>query len=152
MANRDAVARFEARRAKTLEQIRRRKAERLSAARSVAASERSKRIAASLAADSCGRPSGEGVYALRETGTNMVKIGCTENFRKRYPSLRRTDNPRELLFMGWLSRDLSDEITFHHRFERFAVTGGGTEWFNMSAEGIAELESLLLLTNRPRGV
>lgn len=90
-------------------------------------------------------PAGEGVYVLREKGSNLIKIGCTGDFRKRYASLRRSDNPRELLFLGWLSRNMGDEGMFHTEFRNMAAgLGGGTEWFAMTDQQILELETRLL--------
>ena len=84
--------------------------------------------------------SGQGVYALRETGTNFVKIGWCGEFSRRYSSMRRTENPRRLIFLGWLSR-LELEADFHRKYAAYSVGGqaGGIEWFDMPEEVIAQL-------------
>ena len=84
--------------------------------------------------------SGQGVYALRETGTNFVKIGWCGEFSRRYSSMRRTENPRRLIFLGWLSR-LELEADFHRKYAEYSVGGraGGIEWFEMPDPVIAEL-------------
>ncbi len=86
---------------------------------------------------------GEGVYLLRETGTNFVKIGWTGDFRVRYRSMRSTTNPRKLVFLGWLSRQ-QREGEFHCQFAPWSVGGdaGGIEWFEMPEEKIAELVAM----------
>jgi hypothetical protein len=83
---------------------------------------------------------GAGVYLLREQGTNFVKIGWTSDFRRRYPSMRVTCNPRKLVFLGWLSRQ-DHEGRFHSECARYSVGGnaGGTEWFEMPDDKIADL-------------
>ncbi len=88
---------------------------------------------------------GAGVYVLREVGTNYVKIGTTVRFQSRYVSMVRPDNPRPLRFMGWLSRDPNDERIFHAAYAHCAgALGGGVEWFLLTNEQIAALESTLL--------
>lgn len=89
--------------------------------------------------------SGAGVYVLRERGTNFVKIGTTTKFQGRYVTMRRPDNPRALVFLGWLSRDPWDETRFHKEFScRAATCGGGKEWFLLSDEELEGLENRLL--------
>jgi hypothetical protein len=83
---------------------------------------------------------GAGVYLLRETGTNFVKIGWTSDFKRRYSSMRQTCNPRKLVFLGWLSR--SDDEGLHHRecaAYSVGLDAGGTEWFEMPEDKIADL-------------
>ncbi len=134
MGNAIAIARFEARRAKTIEFVRKRQKSR----RATDAKKKLEPQRTGL------RPSGEGVYVLKERGTNLVKIGCTENFRRRYGSLVRSDNPRALEFLGWLSRDLSEEGRYHAEFQQFrAKGGGGIEWFELSDDQIEALSARL---------
>ncbi len=136
MGNPLAIARFNARRARTAAEIKR---------------ERTKKKIAPVAPLAVRAPMpqhgarGEGVYLLRETGTNFVKIGCTAAIERRYSSLARSDNPRRLIFLGWLSRDMSDEGRFHKEFESFSVAlGGGIEWFELTEEQIVALQARLV--------
>ena len=78
------------------------------------------------------------MYALREVGTNFVKIGKTVNFEKRFSTLSFTCNPRPLVLLGWLSQNPDDEALFHAKFSQNRVfLGGGTEWFLFSEPELA---------------
>lgn len=77
---------------------------------------------------------------LRETGTQFVKIGWTGDFRRRYASMRMTENPRRILFLGWLSREPL-EGHFHVEFAAYSVglAAGGIEWFEMPEDVIRSI-------------
>ena len=129
MSNKIALSRFKARRAKVARQIRFERAM------------RAKAFVESAVPASRNR----GVYVLREAGTFFVKIGRTIDFRKRYPSLAFTCNPRALVLMGWLSTDPEQEARFHAKYAaRRACLGGGTEWFEFDADSLAGLAADML--------
>lgn len=90
---------------------------------------------------------GEGVYVIKEDGTNYVKIGGTADFLRRYGKTRKiTDNPRPMVFLGWLDRDPTKEHFYQNKYKRFSVIemGGGTEWFLFSDEDLLQLKQNLI--------
>lgn len=76
------------------------------------------------------------VYVISETGTNLVKIGISDNPRKRLLGLQ-TANPRKLVILATWQGGKSEESEYHYQFSEFRREG---EWFELPS---CVLKSLL---------
>lgn len=69
-----------------------------------------------------------GVYFVKCEDTRHVKIGYSDNIRRRLVTLR-ISSPSHLHFIGWIDGDRSIETELHRRFADDRVRG---EWFKDS--------------------
>ena len=76
------------------------------------------------------------VYVISETGTNLVKIGISDNPQKRLLGLQ-TANPRKLVILATWRGGKSEESEYHYQFSEFRREG---EWFDLPS---CVLKSLL---------
>lgn len=75
------------------------------------------------------------VYFIKESSTNYIKIGKTENKLSERLADLQTANPRTLYFIGYIKIDNSNNLNdlenkLHKKFEHLKNNNGGEEWFN----------------------
>lgn len=77
------------------------------------------------------------IYAIREVGTDFIKIGYTKHDPISRLTQLQTANPRELRLAWAIEGSLRDEFVLHHNWRHLHVRG---EWFEDDASFVDSTE------------
>ena len=90
-------------------------------------------------------PRGKGwVYMIAEIGTDLIKVGLSEDPSKRLKELQ-TGDPHQLIIEGqeWVHDMQKTETQLHHALRQYkSPLGGGTEWYSVRAEERVKFEAI----------